>query len=524
LTWQKYTFKNNSLTSSPTYQFWRFNCPMQEYSASVVVIGSGIGGATTAYALAKRGIDVLIVERGDYLPKEPENWSPQAIFIDKRYKPDEKWLDQRGHEFSPGVHYFVGGNSKVYGAALPRFRERDFGEVAHAEGISPSWPFSYSDLEPYYCEAEALYKVHSQSGIDPTEPPRSKPFPFPVIEHEPYVINLEKRLQKLGLHPFPNAMGIDLGEGGKCIRCSTCDGFACKVDAKSDAQSCALEQALKTGKVKLLTKTKVKKLVRDSVDNRISHLIAEGLEGEFEIHARQFVLSAGAVNSAALMLSSNVGNSSGLVGRNFMMHINSHIATFDPFRRNNLTFQKTLSFNDWYFDGGNGYPLGAVQLIGKVTGLMMKSYAKNVPLFFLKYIAEHSVEFVLMTEDLPDPNNRIEVTSDGRIQVFLTQKGMKTHLTLLKKTKRYLRKAGYKAIFRQPFDISMNSHQCGTLKAGLNPKESVLDQYCKSHDLSNLYVIDGGFFPSSAAMNPALTIAAQALRVVAESGLTKEFI
>ena len=155
---------------------------------------------------------------------------------------------------------------------------------------------------------------------------------------------------------------------------------------------------------------------------------------------------------------------------------------------------------------------------------MMKSFAKKVPLSFLNYIADHSVEFVLMTEDLPDPENRIEVTEGGRIQVFLKQRGMKTHMELLKKAKRYLRKSGYKAIFRQPFDISMNSHQCGTVKAGNDPQSSVLDQYCKSHDLSNLYVIDGGFFPSSAAMNPALTIAAQALRVVAESGLAKGII
>ena len=493
---------------------------MENLSASVVVIGSGIGGSTTAYALAMKGIDVLVIERGDYLPKEPENWSPQAIFIDQRYKPSEKWLDGSGNEFGPGVHYFVGGNSKVYGAALPRFREADFGEIRHLEGISPAWPFTYSDLEPYYCKAEELYKVHSNAGIDPTDPPRSAPFPFPAIAHEPYVLDLEKRFRKIGLHPFPNAMGIDLGENGKCIRCSTCDGFACKVDAKSDAQSCALEKAFVTGKVRILTNSKVERLVESEGGEEISHIVVSGKDGEFKVYGERFVLSAGAVNSAALMLKSGVGNSSGLVGRNFMMHINSHVATFDPMRKNDLTFQKTLSFNDWYFDGGKGYPLGAVQLIGKVTGLMMKSFAKRVPLLLLNYIAEHSVEFVLMTEDLPDAENRIEVTPEGRIQVFLKQRGMQTHLQLLKKAKRYLRKSGYKAIFRQPFDISMNSHQCGTVKAGNDPKSSVLDQYCKAHDLTNLYVIDGGFFPSSAAMNPALTIAAQALRVVAESGLT----
>jgi choline dehydrogenase-like flavoprotein len=212
---------------------------MQDAHAEVVIIGSGIGGATTAYALAKKGIEVLIIERGDYLPTEPENWSAQAIFIDKRYKPNETWLDRDDNEYVPGVHYFVGGNSKVYGAALPRFREADFEEIVHLEGISPEWPFKYSDLEKYYNEAESLYRVHGAAGIDPTEPPRSKPFPYPALAHEPYIEDLNQRLKKNGLHPFPNAMGIDLGPGGKCVRCSTCDGFPCKVDAKSDAESCS---------------------------------------------------------------------------------------------------------------------------------------------------------------------------------------------------------------------------------------------------------------------------------------------
>ena len=492
---------------------------MNERTASVVIVGSGIGGATTAYALAERGIDVLILERGEFLPQEPENWSPHAIFIERRYKPDEKWVDSKGSEFSPGVHYYVGGNSKVYGAALPRFRENDFEEVRHKEGLSPSWPFSYRDIEPYYCMAEKLYKVHSTAGIDPTEPPRSQDFPYPAMEHEPYVRDLDQRLKKVGLHPFPNAMGIDVE--GHCIRCSTCDGFVCKVNAKSDAQTCALNPALKSGRVELLTESRVTKIVLTSDRKRVDHLVVTSPSGEFKVRGQNFVISAGAVNSAALLLRSGIANSSDQVGRNFMMHINSHIAAFDWARRNDLTFQKTLSFNDWYFDGGKGYPLGAVQLIGKVTGEMMKSYATKVPLPVLEYIAEHAVEFVLMTEDLPHPDNRAVLTSEGRIQIIRNPIGYSSHNELLAKTKRYLKRSGYKAIFRQPFDISMNSHQCGTVRAGVDPKSSVVDGYCKTHDHENLWVIDGGFFPSSAAMNPALTIAAQALRVAAESGLAK---
>lgn len=493
---------------------------MENLSAPIVIIGSGIGGATTALALARKGIDVLILERGDYLPQEAENWSEQAIFIDKRYKPKETWLDKNGKEFVPGVHYYVGGNSKVYGASLPRFREGDFGVLQHKEGVSPEWPFSYQEIEKYYCQAEEIYKVHSDAGVDPTEPFRSKPFPYRAMEHESYVADLGKRLRNTGLHPFPNAMGLDFGPNGKCIRCSTCDGFVCKINAKSDAQTCALNLAIATGKVKILTNSKVERLVPSADGLRISHLEVTGPDGLFTVHAKKFVLAAGAVNSAALLLKSEVANSSDQVGRNFMMHINSHVAAFDPWRRNNVSFQKTLSFNDWYFDGGKGYPLGAVQLIGRVTGTMMKSYAAVVPLWILNYIASHSVEFVLMSEDLPSERNRVVLTSEGKIQILWDAIGMSTHLELLSKTKKYLRRVGYKAIFRQKFDISMNSHQCGTVRAGNDPSTSVLDQYCKTHDLENLYVIDAGYFPSSAAMNPALTIAAQALRVVAESELS----
>ena len=492
---------------------------MTQINSQVVIIGSGIGGATTAYALAKRGIEVLILERGDYLPVEPENWSEHAIFIDKRYKPKETWLDEKGKEFVPGVHYFVGGNSKVYGAALPRFRASDFDFQRHLQGDSPAWPFNYSDIEPFYSEAEALYKVHGTPGIDPTDPPRSQNYPFPSLPHEPYVQKLDSQLKAIGLHPFPNSMGIDLGPVGKCIRCSTCDGFVCKVGAKSDAQSCALEAALKTGLVKVMTNTKVEKLISEDGGKTIHHVIASQGNQSVEIHGGKFVLAAGAVNSAALLLKSGVANSSDQVGRNFMMHINTHVAAFDPARKNDLTFQKTLSFNDWYFDGGNGYPLGAVQLIGKVTGSMMKSYATKVPLSILNYVANHSVEFVFMTEDLPAPENRVTISSSGKIQITRNAIGRKTHAELLKKSTKALRKVGYKAFFKQPFDISMNSHQCGTVKAGDDPKTSVLDRHCKSHDVNNLWVIDGGFFPSSAAMNPALTIAAQALHSVAKSDL-----
>ena len=502
---------------------------MRALSADVVIIGSGMGGGTTAHALARRGVDVLVLERGERIPREPENWSPRAVFVERRYRPAEQWLDGTGRPFSPGVHYVVGGNTKVYGASLPRFREADFTAVEHREGTSPAWPFGYADLEPYYAEAERMYRVHGHPGEDPTAPWRSGPFPFAAVEHEPYVADLAARLSAQGVTPVSNAMGIDLEPGGACVRSSTCDGFPCARGAKSDAETCGIDPALATGHARLATGVRVTRLVTNGSGRRVERLLAEGPEGPVTVTAGRFVLAAGAVNSAALMLASadekhpdGLANGSGQVGRNFMMHNNAHIVAVDLGRRNDVVFQKTLGVNDWYLDGGDGYPLGSMQLIGKVQGVMMKSIApRAVPLPVLDGVASRSVEWLVMAEDLPSPDNRVIVDSAGRITTARVARGRTTHRRLLRRAKRLLRAAGYDAILTQHFDISMNSHQCGTVVAGADAATSVLDPWCKAHELDNLWVVDGGFFPSSAAMNPALTIAAQALRVVAESDLAR---
>ena len=502
---------------------------MRSLRADVVVIGSGMGGATTALALARRGVDVLVLERGRRLPREPENWSPHAVFAERRYKPAERWLDGAGGVFQPGVHYVVGGNTKVYGASLPRFREHDFGAIEHHEGTSPAWPFGYADLEPYYGEAERIYRVHGTAGDDPTGPPRSAPFPFPAVPHEPYIADLAARLRAQGVRPASNAMGIDLRPGGRCIRSPTCDGFPCPLGAKSDAETCAIDPALATGHARLETGVRARRLVTDAGGRRVVRVLAEHESGPVEVTGGRFVLAAGAVNSAALLLASadekhpdGLANRSGQVGRNFMMHNNAHIVAVDVDRRNDVTFQKTLSVNDWYRDGGDGYPLGAMQLIGKVQGVMMKTAApRGVPRRLLGAVAGRSVEWLVMAEDLPSPDSRVIVDSAGRITTARVARGASTHRRLLRRAKRLLRAAGYDAILTQWFDISMNSHQCGTVVAGADPATSVLDPWCRAHEVENLWVVDGGFFPSSAAMNPALTIAAQALRAVAESDLAR---
>jgi choline dehydrogenase-like flavoprotein len=500
---------------------------MQPVSADVVVVGSGMGGGTIAHALAQRGVDVLVLERGERLPREPENWSPRAVFLDRRYKPSEQWLDSAGRAFAPGVHYVVGGNTKVYGASLPRFRERDFSAVEHRDGTSRAWPFRYADLEPYYGEAERMYRVHGTTGEDPTEPWRSTPFPYPALEHEPYIAELASRLREQGVNPSANALGVDRREGGSCVRCATCDGFPCPLGAKSDAETCGVDPAIATGHARLMTGMRVRRIVTDGTGRRVDHMVVEGRDGTGIATGGRFVLAAGAVNSAALLLASaderhprGLANSSDQVGRNFMMHNNAHIVAVDLRRKNDVIFQKTLSVNDWYHDGGDGFPLGAMQLIGKVQGVMMKAAApRGVPRPVLDQIARRSVEWLIMGEDLPSPDSRVIVDGAGRITTARVVRGAHTHRRLLDRAKKVLRSAGYDAILTQHFDISMNSHQCGTVVAGDDSATSVLDPWCRTHDVENLWVVDGGFFPSSAAMNPALTIAAQALRVVAESDL-----
>jgi choline dehydrogenase-like flavoprotein len=480
-----------------------------------------MGGGTLAYALRHSHARILLVERGDYLPQEPENWSAKAVFTLKRYKPAEAWQDSNGRPFQPGVHYFVGGNTKVYGAALPRLRSQDFGAIEHEGGTSPAWPIRYEDLEPYYAAAEKIYFVHGQSGGDPTEPPRSSPYPFPPVPHEPYINDLCHRLQRQGLHPFMLPMGIDLRPTGRCIRCKTCDGFPCKVYAKADSDVYATRPALENPNIQLWTNAYARRLVTDRSGKRVIAVELEKQGATIQVGADLFVISCGAANSAALLLRSansaypnGLANSSGQVGCNYMMHSNTALMAIDPRRRNPTVFQKTMAVNDYYFKAPDWqYPLGNLQMLGKLQAGMLTAAQPLMPTFVLRSMTDHSVDWWVMSEDLPDPENRITLASDGGIRVHWKPNNRVTHEKLIRIARRSMRDAGYPLVLVQRMGIDTNSHQCGTLRFGDDPATAVLDPFCKAYDLDNLYVVDSSFFPSSAAMNPALTIAAQALRV-----------
>jgi choline dehydrogenase-like flavoprotein len=494
---------------------------IEKLSADVAIIGTGMGGGTLAYALRNTGAKVLLLERGGFLPQEPENWYPRAVFERKRYRARETWLDGRGMPFKPGVHYFVGGNSKVYGAALPRMRVRDFEEFAHVDGPSPAWPVSYDDLEPYYRRAEELFGVHGTTGEDPTEPPRSSPYPLPPIPHEPYIEKLAHRLRDQGLHPSTIPMAIECYSGGRCSWVKTCDGFPCRSLAKGEADVSCVRPALKSDNVRLLTGAFARRLLTDEDGGRVVGVEAERDGRAVEVEADRIVVACGAVNSAALLLRSasaahphGLANSSGMVGRNYMMHNNTALMAVDPLHQNPSTTQKTLAVNDFYFgDGDWPYPMGNLQLLGKLQAGMLTAEVPFLPRPVLQAVASRSVDWWVMSEDLPDPENRVTLAPNGAIQVSWRPNNLFAHEQLVGRAKRMLRRAGYSLIQTRRLGIETNSHQCGTLRFGRDPRTSVLDPLCRAHDVENLYVVDGSFFPSSGAMNPGLTIAAQALRV-----------
>ena len=230
----------------------------------VIIAGSGAGGGTLAHTLAPSGKRILLLERGSFLPREMDNWDPGSVFVDGKYISRDQWFDADGKAFQPQVHYYVGGATKLYGAALYRLRPADFGEIQHTDGVSPAWPLSYDEFEPWYTRAEWLYQVHGVHGEDPTEGHCSKEYPWPAVSHEPRVQQISDALAARGYHPFHAPVGILLNEADRplsaCVRCAWCDGYPCLVHAKSDADVIAVRPLLDQPNVTLLVNAEVERL------------------------------------------------------------------------------------------------------------------------------------------------------------------------------------------------------------------------------------------------------------------------
>jgi choline dehydrogenase-like flavoprotein len=505
----------------------------------VIVIGSGPGGASLAHRLAPTGKRILMLERGDFLPRERANWSAETVFVDARYQAKETWYGKDGRTFGPGLHYFVGGNSKVYGAALLRLRERDFGEVHHRDGISPAWPLKYDVFEPYYTAAERLFHVHGKRGEDPLEPPASAPYPHPPVTHEPEVEQLAETFRREGLHPFHLPLGILLDErNGRatptsvCIRCDAFDGFPCLLNGKADAQVVCIHPLLeKFPNFTLLTNAYVERLQTDGAGRtvRTVHVLREGIREQYS--ADLVVVACGALSSALLLLRSasdkhprGLANGSEQVGRNYIRHTMSVLMAL--LRHPNPTvFQKTMAASDYYFGSDDWeYPLGLIQMCAtvhpeQIRGEALPGWHQWLPEWPFEKLAAHSMDFWLQTEDIPRPENRIYYDG-GKVVLDVTETGVEAHKRLRHKLERLMSAHGAhpilierKFFFGKNIPIGGTAHQAGTARFGADPKTSVLDLNCKAHELDNLYLADASFCPSIGAVNPTLTIIANALRV-----------
>ena len=393
----------------------------------VIVIGSGPGGASLAHKLASTGKTILLIERGDYLKREPANWDSKTVFIDGVYQTTETWYGGNGEKFHPGLHYYVGGNSKVYGAALFRLRERDFDALQHKDGVSPAWPLKYADFAPYYDEAERLFHVHGQRGEDPCEPPSNTPFPYPAVSHEPRIQALNDALRSIGHQPFHLPLGILLDEkNGRvtptstCIRCDAFDGFPCLLNGKADAQVMCVDPALAAyPNFTLLTQAYVSRLETDAAGRTVTGVhVQRG--GETERYTAEIVVCAcGALSSALLLLRSaterhprGLANGSDQVGRNYMRH-NQSILMALMREANDTVFQKTLALSDFYFKADDwDYPLGLIQMCAtahadQIRGEALPHWLAWLPDMPFEEMARHSMSFWLSSEDLPRPENRV---------------------------------------------------------------------------------------------------------------------
>jgi choline dehydrogenase-like flavoprotein len=498
----------------------------------IVIIGSGAGGGTMAHALADGAARILILERGDVVPREPQNWDPEAVWRHLRYRTTEQWLDDRGREFRPYTHYCVGGNTKFWGSVLYRLRREDFDATEHMDGVSPAWPIDYETLAPYYEQAERLYHVHGECGYDPTEPPRG-PYPHPPVPHARGMTALVAAIRAQGLHQSSLPLGlINPGAADGCILCRTCNSFPCQIRRKSDAEVCCVDPVARHENVTLLTCVTAQRLVTDASGRRVEAVEIECDGQRTRVTADRFVVSCGAVNSAALLLRSandrhpnGLANSSGMVGTRYMAHLATMMQGVG-WRVNRDEFQKTLAINDFYLRGPHtDYPLGQIQSQGRTDAVMAKVVGdgwrykfiemRHIPLWAYESWVSRATDWLAMTEDLPRPENRVTIGAGGRTMLSYRPNNLRAHAQLVEELRGLLARLGFWSpkLFAHSTGAQNTTHQCGTLCFGTDPRTSVLDPFCRTHDIENLFVVDASFFPSAAAVNPGLTIIAQALRV-----------
>ncbi len=471
----------------------------------VVIIGSGAGGGTLAYALATKGMRVLLVERGISIPKEDDNWTEKGA-LGNKYRTRK----------NPINHFYVGGATKLYGAALYRLRAQDFVSTSHSNGASPLWPISYDELEPYYCKAEQLYRVHGSLDEDPTEPFHSMPYPYNPISHEPFIQTIVDKLKQNGHKVSSIPRGIDVGPNRTCIFCSTCDGYACKVHGKMDTEVAAILPALQTGNLDLVSEAECLRLTTNSSGTKIIEADIRQRSQVFKVTGHSFVVSGGVKGSPQLLFKSKcsshpngLANSSGLVGRYLCGHNAQLLFCLNGLTKIPKLHQKTFALNEFYH-GSATFPaaLGVIQAAGQIPVWM--GFNRLVqPL--MRMLASRSLLVFFMNEVLPSYENRIFLEENGNLKTSFTPNNLESFYELRKIAINLFKNAGFPIVLSRKQPLLW--HPVGTCRFGRDPQNSVLDQWCRTHDIDNLYVVDGSFLPSAGAVNTALTVMAQALRV-----------
>jgi choline dehydrogenase-like flavoprotein len=474
-------------------------------AADVVVIGSGPGGSTLAHAMAERGATVVVVEQGDMLHPDPNRPDVPSISM----------LDVPGG----ADRHVVGGPSKYYGAALYRLRERDFEAADTETGESPAWPIRYWDLEQFYAAGERLYGVRGSPEGDPSEPPRSGPYPHGPVLHEPYIAAVVARIRRQGVSVSYLPKAVDAGPGGRCILCGHCDGYYCQRDAKMDAEIAALRPAMATGRVRLLTRTRCLRILTSPDGRRASGVLLQRNGQTFTVQAGTVAVAAGIAQTPVLLRRSasaahpdGIGNHTGCVGRYLAGHMAGFLFALEGPRRLPPLHQKTFAINqfcaappDW------PYPLGVIQASGR---LPLWRYVPAPVAPAVRFLAERSLTCILMSEAVPSRESGFTFSGEAIVRTQQPGLNRKTFLRLRRTALDIFKAAGFRVVVarRKPAQVW---HPVGTARFGEDPATSVLDPECRLHGMTNLYVLDSCVLPSAGAVNTTLTVIALSLRAAA---------
>jgi choline dehydrogenase-like flavoprotein len=471
-----------------------------------VVVGSGLGASSFAYGLAQRGFQVAVVERGDYLKPESRDLSPLHSHY---YEKDS----------------FVGGLTKYFGAAFYRLREMDFQAVEMESGVSPAWPISYSDLEPYYGEAERLFKVHGSTENDASEPPRSTPWPHEPIPHQGPVRELVERVTARAQVPvsyIPRGIDYDPANGGKCVLCRHCDAYYCPRDAKMDAEIGALRPAVQTGHVTMITRAECLRVLTTPDGKKATGVLVHRDGEEQTINAAIVAVGAGLTGTPLLLWRSRGGshpnglaNGSGALGRNWAGHNQAWVFPISIGVQKTPFHQKTFAINAFYASSPDWrYPTGVIQAAGHIEPIGMSRRYR----YFASALLKNSFQTFVMTEALPSRDSGYALSDDGAKQIGKPIANKNSFTRLLRLARGIFRSAGYRVLVPRIMDGIF--HSVGTARMGSDPAQSVVDADCRAHDVERLYLIDASVLPTAGAVNSGLTIAAVALRAAARVPLS----